>query len=188
LLLSWDLTANPNGQNLTNQHQHFVGTGIGFAIRNLHSTLGISLEVWELLRHSAISCSVCLCVFSAEGYQDHLDKEGTCRNWFFPCKASGDLIAGNAPLKLIDALAAPQLQPAGSLTPELVWDINEQKSAAAEEWWDKEGPTRAALLEWNSRIGINQNVWALVSTMGILCQDCSRVRSAPAHRRHKCHA
>ncbi|KAK7029023.1 hypothetical protein VNI00_014733 [Paramarasmius palmivorus] len=158
LLLAWDLAVNPNGQNLANQHQHFVGTATGFTIRNLHSTRGISLRVWELLRRSAVSCSVCLCMYSMDGYQDHLDQKGICRNWFSP------------------RLATPLIQKTDNITPDMVWDVVDEQNAASEEWWDKTAPTRAALLEWNSRIGINKDVWAVVSTMGVLCRECSRIR------------
>jgi hypothetical protein len=51
-------------------------------------------------------------------------------------------------------------------------------------WDDSNAPSLAALLEWNSRVGVRRDVWALVSTMEVRCSVCRLVRSAPAHRRH----
>ncbi|KAK7019444.1 hypothetical protein VNI00_018054 [Paramarasmius palmivorus] len=159
-LLAWDLTVNPESQNVANQHQQFVGTGIGFAIRNLHSTRGISLK----------------CMYSVDGYQDHLDGHGNCRNWFVPARPRSKLPAVER------------------LTPEMVWDVADRpedgsdttstQGEVGEEYCDNGAPTRAALLEWNSRVGITKNVWALVSTMGVLCRDCLRIRSVVAHECH----
>lgn len=42
----------------------------------------------------------------------------------------------------------------------------------------------AALLEWNSRLGVPTDVWVTVSTAVVLCKECDLVRSFPAHLLH----
>ena len=58
------------------------------------------------------------------------------------------------------------------------------RSFGTQDWLDQMAPTLGALREWNSRVGIPQDVWALVSTMEVACSDCKLVRSAPAHQHH----
>ncbi|KAJ8079392.1 hypothetical protein PM082_021900 [Marasmius tenuissimus] len=165
LLREWDLDVNPNGQNLANQHQHFVGTGVGMATRNLFSTRGIPNEVWNTVVASAITCSVCCCVYSADGYNDHIDGHGYCRNWFEP-------VCSSTPIRCDTSVA-----------PESMWAPG-LPGDGEEDWWDKQSASCAALLQWNSRIGISQDVWAVISTMEVFCPDCSRVRSTEGHHRH----
>ncbi|KAJ7359924.1 hypothetical protein DFH08DRAFT_1039256 [Mycena albidolilacea] len=45
-------------------------------------------------------------------------------------------------------------------------------------------PIGAALLEWNSRLGVPADVWMLVSTAVVHCAVCDLTRSFPAHRLH----
>ncbi|KAK1219593.1 hypothetical protein PQX77_017689 [Marasmius sp. AFHP31] len=159
LLQEWDLDVRPNGQNLVNQHQQFVATGVGFATRNLFSTLGVPDEVWNRVVASAITCSVCHCVYSADGYSDHINEHGYCRNWY-------EAKYPKTPIRY-----------KVNVTPESVWSAS-HLADDGEGWWDKKSASRAALLQWNSRIGVSQNVWAVISTMEVFCPACSRMLGA----------
>jgi hypothetical protein len=47
-----------------------------------------------------------------------------------------------------------------------------------------ETPIGAALLEFNSVIGVPADVWATVTTAYVQCKVCHLVRTFPAHRGH----
>jgi hypothetical protein len=42
----------------------------------------------------------------------------------------------------------------------------------------------AALLEWNSRLGVPTDVWSLIATAIVTCDSCDLVRSFHAHLLH----
>lgn len=45
-------------------------------------------------------------------------------------------------------------------------------------------PTGAAFLEWNSRIGVPKDVWAVISTAKITCKTCKFTRSFNGNDAH----
>ncbi|THU90384.1 hypothetical protein K435DRAFT_864325 [Dendrothele bispora CBS 962.96] len=165
LMQQWDVSVNPHARNVASQHLKFYDTAIGLAIRNLHSTRGIPIPLWRDVRAQGVICSVCSCVFSCDGYTDHLSAEDVCRNWH----AAQQVKNRNLPNKKTPA------------------HTTELEESLHEEWFDSMAPTMTALLEWNSRVGIPRDVWVLVSTSEKQCLDCNLVRSLQAHEHHLVH-
>lgn len=133
------------------------------------------------MQASAVDCAVCECTFSRDGYLDHLDGEHRCRNWHEALK--GALDCSLCSLIIVDVFTVPRLAllPAPTLSITSVLDV---PIFEMEKWTDSAAPSLAALSEWNSRVGVRKDVWAIISTMEVQCPTCRMVRSAPAHRRH----
>lgn len=47
-----------------------------------------------------------------------------------------------------------------------------------------ESPIAVASIEWNSKIGVPADVWALISTAHITCSTCGLIRSHKSHNDH----
>ena len=48
-----------------------------------------------------------------------------------------------------------------------------------------QNPLGAALLAWNSKLGVPRDVWAIISTSAVECEKCSLVRPYSEHQAHE---
>lgn len=75
---------NNSGNTRTFSHLQYFNTSVGFAIRELNSTVGLPRDTFNhILGHSHV-CNSCLCLFSIDGFNAHLggvvDGKGRCLN------------------------------------------------------------------------------------------------------------
>ncbi|KAJ6472011.1 hypothetical protein C8R45DRAFT_1104221 [Mycena sanguinolenta] len=165
VLRQYDEHFNPHCLRRTYQHLQFMDTGIGLAIRALNSTLGVTSDVVQTLIDNSIKCPGCSCQYSLDGFDNHI-RDGRC---------------GNRPELIPVAKSSVELRPSPA-------DLESRQLPPGKclgttaEFLDS--PIGAALLEWNSRLGIPTDVWAVASTAIQECETCSFVRSFPAHAAH----
>ncbi|KAJ7147890.1 hypothetical protein C8R43DRAFT_952908 [Mycena crocata] len=140
----------PGCLNRTYSHLLFLDTIIGQAVRALNSTMGIPEETFIALVQDSVSCPACACMFSEEGFNEHI-RDGHCGN----SPTEQPVVSRPTPDRPSIALRS---MPAGKCL---------GKSA---EYLDL--PVGAALLEWNSKLGVPTDVWAVASTATNLCKTC----------------
>ncbi|KAK0492767.1 hypothetical protein EDD18DRAFT_1465281 [Armillaria luteobubalina] len=146
----------------------FLGSGIGNVVRSVCSTLGVPKAAFDRLVADAAICLACSCIFSMEGFNAHIS-DGACRNW--------PIHFNVLPMQLdIDDISEI---PARKYPPDITVESNK---IIAQEYLDHS--IGAMLLEWNSQIGVLQDVWTIVSTAYIECRTCELVRIFPAHIAH----
>ncbi|RDB30935.1 hypothetical protein Hypma_004907 [Hypsizygus marmoreus] len=155
----------PGCLNRTNENLNFLSTDIGQAIRELNSMLGIPRSTLDVLAMYATLCGACNCVFSIDGYHAHIDN-GKCGNSTSPIPVHSRHIALDDVPELI---LRTFLQP--------------PDEASVVEFLDQ--PIGAAFLEWNSKLGIPQDVWALISTAFVHCDVCRLCRSFNGDKAHR---
>ncbi|KAJ7747878.1 hypothetical protein B0H14DRAFT_3604537 [Mycena olivaceomarginata] len=163
VLQPYDEQYNANCLQRTYQHLLFLGTAIGQAVRALNSTLGVSSDVVQSLIDDSIRCPGCSCQYSFDGFNHHI-QDGHC---------------GNRP-EIIPVVRA------SSPPPRLLLENRELPPGKclgnAADFLDS--TFGAAWLEWNSKLGIPTDVWALTSTAIQECATCHFVRTFPAHAAH----
>lgn len=69
---------------------HLRSTAIGTVVLLLNGTIGVTLEQFAELRKRTHKCSSCLCYFSWDGYQQHIEYDMVCKNT--PSFEPGNLI------------------------------------------------------------------------------------------------
>ncbi|KAJ6547969.1 hypothetical protein DFH09DRAFT_1087436 [Mycena vulgaris] len=162
-ILAEDPSAHPASdtqQSPPEALQH-VYTPLGQAIRALNSAHGIPYADYATLIRYSRSCDSCKNVFSIYGYNDHV-VDGRCTNH-------------------------PDLEEVATLEQDVspfrfrsFRDGKHPKKIGE----TLDSPVGAALLEWNSRLGVPTDVWMLISTAVVPCTSCDLVRSLPAHFLH----
>ncbi|KAJ7169088.1 hypothetical protein C8R43DRAFT_945053 [Mycena crocata] len=162
VLRPYDEKFYPGCLNRTYSHLLFLDTIIGQAVRALNSTMGIPEETFIALVQDSVSCPACACMFSEEGFNEHI-RDGHCGN----SPTEQPVVSRPTPDRPSIALRS---MPAGKCL---------GKSA---EYLDL--PVGAALLEWNSKLGVPTDVWAVASTATTLCKTCELVRSFHGHDAH----
>ncbi|KAJ7902583.1 hypothetical protein B0H14DRAFT_2555122 [Mycena olivaceomarginata] len=138
----------------TFNHLEYVYTAIGQLIRDMNSVIGIPYGDYAVLIRSTRSCKCCLNHFSPEGYEAH-HRDGRCTNH-------------------------PDLQ---TIEEYDVFDgegVIRFRSYRDDKWPEFasetiDTPVGAALLEWNSRLGLPCDVWMMVLTAIIHCTSCDLV-------------
>ncbi|KAJ7482328.1 hypothetical protein B0H11DRAFT_1915246 [Mycena galericulata] len=161
ILRVYDNRIYPNCLQRTYNNLNFLYKPLGQAIRDLNSAMGIPYHDYVSLVRSTRSCNGCKGHFSVDGYNAHVQD----------CKCTN-----HPDLSLVDECEAScatfqfRYFKAG-LRPKKVQDTLDT-------------PVGAALLEWNSRIGVPIDVWIVISTAIILCERCDLVRSFSAHLLH----
>ncbi|KAJ7123896.1 hypothetical protein C8R43DRAFT_959025 [Mycena crocata] len=163
VLRTYDEAFTPTCLKITYQELRFFGSPIGSAIRALNSTLGISPEVMDAIVEDSVTCLVCCCQYSEDAFNDHI-RMGNCGN----CPEARAVASRPPPERRHDL--QPRLVPQG------------QRLGNSAEFLDT--PTAAALLQWNSRLGIPTDVWAVVSTARMECKACKLVRCFEGHAAH----
>ncbi|KAG6836006.1 hypothetical protein H0H93_012313 [Arthromyces matolae] len=156
VLQPYDSTIFPNCLNRTFAHLQYMSTNIGRVIRELHSSIGIRHEALLALISDATTCSACRCIFSVDGFNAHIENN-TCRN------CTSEILILRKVVTLDDVAHVP------------LRTFAETPSAKTVEFIDL--PAGAALMEWNSRIGVPQDVWAMISTAYVQCKTCGLCRS-----------
>ncbi|KAK7059374.1 hypothetical protein R3P38DRAFT_2496144 [Favolaschia claudopus] len=164
VLRPYDPDFYPSCLDRTYQELRFLGTDIGRAVRALNSTFGITPEVLAEIKRDCVTCSVCRCQFSHEGFNHHI-RDGLCESSPTPSPVA------TLPtiVRLPHELSLREL-PSG------------KQLGKFAEYLDF--PIGAAFLQWNSRLGVPRDVWALVSTATIECETCAHCRVFPAHLAH----
>ncbi|KAF9058433.1 hypothetical protein BDP27DRAFT_1432795 [Rhodocollybia butyracea] len=132
----------------------------GFEQHNRPST-GTFVKLVNL----ATDCPVCLCLFSPNGYALHVGEGSRCMN--YPGCPSVPETQGPTDLQMDLALRTYQYEERPAFREGL-------DSAAGRPY-----------LEWNSRLGVPSDVWALVSTAITACPTCRLVRTFYADRLHR---
>jgi hypothetical protein len=157
-------------------------TSIAVAIADLNATTGIPLETMTLLVQQSITCLVCECAFSIEGFNRHRINENACGN-----TPDGDYSKSITFLCLcyterytftvygLDNLyeVVPPLLQRTYLAGVLPIQRDLLHTASGFAW-----------LSWNSRDGVTRDAWALTSTGWQYCEHCQLVRTFVAHRAH----
>ncbi|KAJ7432430.1 hypothetical protein B0H11DRAFT_2260711 [Mycena galericulata] len=161
LLRVYDKRIYPHCLARTHHHLNFLYKPVGQAIRELNSPLGIPYHDYATMIHMSRSCNSCKAQFSPDGYTAHV-QDGICTNH-------------------------PDLKQVAECEPsEAAFQFRSfrdgQRPENVQESLDT--PVGAALLEWNSRVGVPTDVWVLVCTAIVLCDQCDLVRSFPSHLRH----
>ncbi|KAJ7052131.1 hypothetical protein C8F01DRAFT_1376218 [Mycena amicta] len=136
-------------------------TPCGRLVDDLNSPLGALFASFDAARRSSQTCNGCNLQFSPDGYTAHV-VDGHCTN-------HPDLTeVGNIDLPSADTYRLRTFR-----------DGKLPSSTAVER-----SPICTAFYEWNSRLGVPQDVWWTIVTAVILCPDCDLVRTFPAHQAH----
>ncbi|KAF8214597.1 hypothetical protein K438DRAFT_2008852 [Mycena galopus ATCC 62051] len=161
VLRVYDMHVYGSLHNRRLQHLQFVGKPTGQVIRDMTQALGVPFCDYAALVRSTQRCDCCLAYFSPDGYNDHR-REGKCSNH-------------------------PALLPIPSAEPfKEEFKFRSFRDGQRPQWIGDtiHTPVGAALLEWNSRLGIPCDVWLTVASAMVLCAGCDLVRTIPAHRLH----
>ncbi|KAK7041127.1 hypothetical protein R3P38DRAFT_3179687 [Favolaschia claudopus] len=76
-LRPYDPDFYPSCLDRTYQELRFLGTDIGRAVRALNSTFGVTPDVLAEIKRDCVTCSVCRCQFSHDGFNHHI-RDGVC--------------------------------------------------------------------------------------------------------------
>ncbi|KAJ7140275.1 hypothetical protein C8R43DRAFT_1018105 [Mycena crocata] len=157
----YDKRIYPHTLDRTNNFLQFVYRPIGQAIRQMNSALGIPYADFATLVRANQGCPCCRNMFSVDGYDDHI-KDGKCTNHpNLEEVETSDRVVGEIRFRSFRNNKRPT---------EVTETIN--------------SPVGSALLEWNSRLGVPNDVWLTISTAVITCTSCDLLRSFPAHLLH----
>ncbi|PPQ84980.1 hypothetical protein CVT25_010533, partial [Psilocybe cyanescens] len=154
----------PGCSNRSFQNVDYLMTAMGQAIRELNSSLGIPRLTFDTIVEAAVKCDVCMCMFSSEGYNHHIVNRN-CGNSHIalpvtPCEVDVDVIRA---LRL-RTFSEPAI------------------ASTAKEFL--ETPVGIAYLEFNSKIGVPMDVWAMITTAYVACRTCHLTRTFPGHQAH----
>ncbi|KAJ7017333.1 hypothetical protein C8F04DRAFT_1147542 [Mycena alexandri] len=159
----YDSRIYPGCLNRTYYFLDFLYKPLGQVIRELNNVLGVPYADYANLVRCTRLCEGCNNHFSFYGYNDHI-KEGVCSN--------------HPDLKQVEKVDID------ALIPEFRFRSfrNDKRPKKVGETIDQ--PVGAAMMEWNSRIGVPADVWSVISTAIVHCTDCDLTRSFPAHLLH----
>ncbi|KAK6969302.1 hypothetical protein R3P38DRAFT_3146519 [Favolaschia claudopus] len=158
LLHVYDVRIYPNCLQKTYTHLDFLSRPLGKAIREINSPLGIPFSDHTTLVKATRVCKSCLNHFSPDGYEHHR-RDDACTN--------------HPDLAQID-----ECEPFDGCIRLRTFRDGKRPSFQAETLDSAIG---AALLEWNSRLGLPADVWMTVSSAVVHCTDCDLTRTFPAH-------
>ncbi|KAJ7127688.1 hypothetical protein C8R44DRAFT_873502 [Mycena epipterygia] len=135
----------------------FLKTGLGHAVRELNSTLGLPLSTFRRLLQMGYYCPGCSAIFSLEGHNAHII-DGRC---------------GNHPEHLEDH-------------PSISIDLPLREHTGDPEAYTEHfnNVIGTVYLAFNSHFGVPEDVWNITTTAHILCDCCALVRTFPAHAAH----
>ncbi|KAK0185696.1 hypothetical protein F5146DRAFT_1144202 [Armillaria mellea] len=119
--------------------------------------LVLSLHPYVDYFRRARNALACRCVFSIDGFNAHIDYDGTCKNWYNPIT--------------VDYARRLDYD---------TWQL----SVAIVDGPDLWSPLGVAWHEWNSHIRVPRDVWSIISTGNMYCTHCFYVRSFQAHLDH----
>ncbi|KAJ7829622.1 hypothetical protein B0H13DRAFT_1916387 [Mycena leptocephala] len=145
----------------TYNYLQFVYKPLGQVIRQLNCAVGVPYADYANLIRATESCACCKNQFSGYGYNAHI-KDGLCSN-------HPDL---------------HQVEECSVYEPEYRFRSFRDSKTPKTVGETLDTAVGAALLEWNSRLGVPADVWLLISTAIVHCPECDLVRSFPAHLLH----
>ncbi|KAJ7867743.1 hypothetical protein B0H14DRAFT_3441662 [Mycena olivaceomarginata] len=164
VLQPYDEAFNPGCLQRTFQELQFLHTDVGQALRALNSTMGVTSDIIQEIIRDCTDCTVCKCQFSHDGFNCHI-RGGFCWNRPQPTAVTPKPSVERLPHEL----TIRELPPGKQLGTEAEF---------------LESPIGAALLEWNSPLGVPLDVWAMASTATTECETCKLCRTFPAHAAH----
>jgi hypothetical protein len=182
ILQLYDQRIYTNCLDRTFNHLEYVYTAIGQLIRDMNSVIGIPYGDYAVLIRSTRSCKCCLNHFSPEGYEAHR-RDGRCMN-------HPDLQTSECAVAICVCVSLNThsivVEECEAFDGEGVIRFRSYRDDKQPEFAGEtiDTPVGAALLEWNSRLGLPCDVWMMVSTAIIHCTSCDLVRSFPAHTLH----
>lgn len=173
ILQPYDVRIYPRCLGRTLQHLQYVSTWTGLMIECLNSPYGLTGSAFTSLVCESIPCDCCLCVFSIDGYTAHI-VAGRCGNRRGPPVGMCSLhlsfhmtyLAGNTGTPSLSRMRLCQRDQV-FLTQKIT---GRNRSAVVT-------PVKAAFLEWNSRLGVPLDVWAVISTGYVRCPICYMCRT-----------
>jgi hypothetical protein len=157
-------------------HRQFLNTPAGNVIQALNSGTGASISAFKRLVQSTQKCPACLCQFSREGYMGHL---GLKAESYCCLNTPGCPIGESKHFDFSHALICNR-HPVTVLPPPSPCPFTEAVYSGA----NLQTVIGYAWSAWNSRLGIPDDVWAMISTGVTSCLICHRVRIFEIHRRH----
>ncbi|KIK52804.1 hypothetical protein GYMLUDRAFT_250932 [Collybiopsis luxurians FD-317 M1] len=161
ILFPYSISSPSNTVNAIHQHGHFFDTELGRIVHALNSATGTPISLFMKLLRSSSTCSGCLCVFSVEGYQAHLGYV-------------------NAVPHCLNTPECPEV-PEPSAIPSTSLTAAPSVSAPC----STSDYLYLAFLAWNSRLGVPQDVWTMISTAVVTCCHCLMVRTFRGDQRHQ---
>ncbi|KAF8873224.1 hypothetical protein CPB85DRAFT_1348749 [Mucidula mucida] len=165
----------PLGMNCALQHLQFFDSNFGQFFSNFDSEIGVPPAAFLMAMHASVICDFCLCVFSPPGFLAHAP-DGECKNWISHNRVDRMLLVrSERDLNLSVPLRA--IRPSDTEDKGVEGDGYEAPTL-------EETAIRVAFIEWNSRVGVTQNVWALLSTSDIYCEGCSLICTWYGHIAH----
>ncbi|KAJ3768163.1 hypothetical protein FB446DRAFT_752645 [Lentinula raphanica] len=166
ILAPYDPSTNDGGATFSNLQ--YFDTSMGRVIREINTTQGAKPSSFEYLTSLTQTCAACLCEYSPDGFAAHVENgEGSprCRNVpgcpAVPDRAPVDVDKARLTLRTFKDGQYPAFR-------------DDSDSALGRPW-----------LEWNSKLGIPADVWAVISTAVIVCETCRLVRTFNADRSHR---
>ncbi|KAF7350124.1 hypothetical protein MVEN_01314500 [Mycena venus] len=164
VLQPYDEAFNPGCLQHTFQELQFLHTDLGQALRALNSTMGVTSDILQEIIRDCTDCTVCKCRFSHDGFNHHICG-GFC--WNRP------ELTAVTPKPSVECLphelAVQELSPGKQLGTKVEF---------------LESPIGAALLEWNSALGVPLDIWAMASTATTECKTCKLCCTFPVHMAH----
>ncbi|KAJ3844259.1 hypothetical protein F5878DRAFT_602525 [Lentinula raphanica] len=140
-------------------------SAVGAAILQLNGLRGLSLTEFSNLRRHTIKCLSCLCYFSFEGYQRHI-------NFVMRCQNTPALERAPDLARVFDGLEPLRIQ---TFPFDGTQRHHESLTSALGLAW----------MTWNSPAGVTHDVWVHLITAWRACPShCGRVRTYKAHLEH----
>ncbi|KAF8186516.1 hypothetical protein K438DRAFT_1765289 [Mycena galopus ATCC 62051] len=161
ILMLYDQRIYSNCLDKTFAHLDYLYKPLGQVIRDMNCVLGATFGDYAVLIRSSRPCSGCSNHFSPDGHERHRE-DGICTNH-------------------------PDLSPVEACAPfdgEIRYRTFRDNKHPEFKGETLDTPIGAALLEWNSRLGVPADVWIMVSTAVIHCSTCDLTRTFPAHAIH----
>ncbi|KAK0487973.1 hypothetical protein IW261DRAFT_1559018 [Armillaria novae-zelandiae] len=149
--MAWYTSAKAVQANL-----QFFDSPIGQHICLLLSSAGLVPASLYRLLHENKQCPACHCAFSIDGFNTHLDYDGTCRNWHERILGKSIYVSICSPLISSTLVMPAQTVKCNGDRQRLNIPIIDSPNL-----WS---PLGVAWHEWNSRVGVPQDVWAVIST------------------------
>ncbi|KAJ7161785.1 hypothetical protein C8R43DRAFT_1123503 [Mycena crocata] len=155
----YDKRIYPHCLKRTNAFVQFLYKPLGQLIYDLNA-VGIPYADYAHLIHATQSCVCCGNHFTPDGYDAHR-LEGRCTNHpdlapIDDCESFDEVVRFRS--------------------------YRDNKHPHFPATIDQ--PVAAALMEWNSRLGVPADVWMMAATAVFHCRACDLVRSFPAHLLH----
>ncbi|KAJ8085916.1 hypothetical protein PM082_004735 [Marasmius tenuissimus] len=139
----------------------------GQVIRAFCSQAGVPAHSVHALIEDAVLCHICLCVFTNEGHSIHLVGD-QCGN----CESKEEVVRETI-------LSEPKV----SLR-RYPCDLQSNKSHAKRFEFTARSRVSVAFIEYHSKLGVPQDVWAVIKSAWYVCRVCKLARVFSEHQLH----